>query len=89
MLTTGTITSPSSMATAPQLIGDCKITGKNSLKNMFAIINIELKRKHTQQDAFVTFLEYNEYINGARKEPASAPQETPISCAINVTELLY
>ena len=28
-------------------------------------------------------------MNGARNEPASAPHDIPISCAINVTELLY
>ena len=40
--------------------------------------------KQTQTDAFVTHLKYNPYINGARKAPANAPHEIPISCAINV-----
>ena len=77
------------MATAPQLIGDCRINGKDSRKKILAIIKMELKRKHTQQEAFVTFLEYSEYMKGARKAPANAPQDTPISWAIKVTALLY
>ena len=89
MLTIGTITSPANMATAPQLIGDCKITGKDSLKKIFAIIKIELKKKHAQQDAFVTLFEYKAYMNGARNAPANAPQDTPINWAIKVTALLY
>ena len=88
-LTTGTITSPASIAIAPQLIGDCIIVGNELLKKIFAIIRTELNMKHTQHEAFVTRFEYNEYIKGARNEPASAPHETPISCAINVIELLY
>lgn len=74
---------------APQLIGDCIIAGNELLKKIFASISAELKIKQTQQAAFVTRFEYREYINGARNEPASAPHETPMSCAINVIELLY
>ncbi len=85
-LTTGTMINPASMAMAPQLIGDCMMAGKESRKKILAIIRMELNRKQTQQEAFVTFLEYREYIKGARKEPARAPQDTPISCAIKVTE---
>lgn len=77
------------MATAPQLIGDCIISGKEERKKIFAIISTELKRKQAQQDALVTFFEYREYRKGARKAPARAPQETPISWAIKVTALLY
>ena len=88
-LTTGTITSPADIAIAPQLIGDCIITGKDSLQKILAIINTELKIKQTKQDALVTHFTYREYINGAKKEPARAPQDTPINCAMNVTELLY
>ena len=36
------------------------------------------KMKDTHTAAFVTFLLYREYRNGARNAPASAPQETPI-----------
>ena len=85
----GTITSPASIAIAPQLIGDWIISGNWGRKKILATISTELNRKHTQQEAFVTLLEYRAYMNGARKEPASAPQDTPINCAINVTELLY
>ena len=87
-LTTGTITRPAIITIAPQLIGDCMIAGKLLLKKMFAVITTQLKMKHTQQDALVTFLEYKEYINGAKNAPASAPHETPISCAMKVTLLL-
>ena len=87
-LTTGTIKKPASITIAPQLIGDCMIAGKLLLKKIFAVIMVQLKMKHTQQDALVTLLEYKEYINGAKNAPASAPHETPMSCAIKVTLLL-
>ena len=70
-------------------MGDCMITGKEGRKKIFATISTELKRKHTQQAALVTLLEYKAYRKGARKEPANAPQDTPMSCAMKVTELLY
>lgn len=42
----------------------------------------QMKFAHTA--AFVTFLLNKPYMNGARNEPARAPQEYPISCAMNV-----
>ena len=56
-LTTGTITSPASMAMAPQLIGDCMMAGKLSRQKIFNSINTELNKKHTQQEAVLTFFE--------------------------------
>ena len=41
--------------------------------------------KQTNAEAFVTPFQYNPYKNGAKNDPARAPQETPIICAINVT----
>lgn len=40
--------------------------------------------KLAQTAALVTPFQYNPYMNGARNAPASAPQEIPISCAMNV-----
>ena len=74
---------------APQLIGDCIIAGKELRKKILAVISVTEKTKQVQQAALVTFLEYKEYKNGAKKAPAKAPQDTPISWAIKVTELLY
>ena len=47
------------------------------------------KINETQTLADDVFLLYRPNINGARNAPASAPHEIPISCAINVTPLLY
>ena len=77
------------MAIAPALIGDCMIAGNNGRINMLAIINVTLNAKHVQHAAVVTFLEYNEYMNGARNAPAIAPHDMPIICAMKLTELLY
>ena len=88
-LTTGTMIRPANMAMDPQLIGDCIITGRDGLANIFTSINTEPKIKDAQQDKAVVPFQYKEYKNGARNAPAKAPQEIPISCAINVTELLY
>ena len=88
-LTIGTMISPASIAIAPALIGDCIIAGNAGRISIFAVIRTELKIKHTQHEAVGTFLEYSEYINGARNDPAIAPQEIPINCAMKLTELLY
>ena len=45
--------------------------------------------KLAQTAAFVTRFQYSPYKNGAKNAPARAPQLIPISCAINVIELLY
>ena len=58
-------------------------------RKMLVTISTELNRKQTQQDALVTLLEYSEYRKGARNDPARAPHDTPINCAIKVTALLY
>ena len=42
------------------------------------------KAKETHTEAFVAFFQYSPYRKGARKAPASAPQETPIICAMKV-----
>ena len=88
-LTIGTMISPPSIAIAPVLIGDYIIAGRLDLANILIKVRPQPQIKDTQQDATVVFFQYSEYRNGARKEPASAPQDTPISCAMNVTELLY
>ena len=84
ILTSGTITNPASIATAPQLIGDCSIFGKWLLKSILASIKAELNRKLDHAAAFVTFFEYSESRYGARNAPASAPHEIPIRSAIKV-----
>ena len=40
--------------------------------------------KLAQTDAVVVFFQNRPYMNGARKAPARAPQEIPISCAMKV-----
>ena len=92
MLTTGTSRKPASMANAPQLMGDCKMGGNADRKSMFKTMMPVPKMKLAQAPAvvtryhLVTRFQYNPYRNGARNAPAKAPQETPISCAIKVTE---
>ncbi len=88
-LTTGTITSPASIATTPQSIGDCIKPGRYALKNMLKIIMPAPKIKLAQAEALVVRLEYRPYRNGAKNAPASAPHEMPMSCAMKVTLLLY
>ena len=78
-LTTGTIISPATIATAPALIGDAM-----NLINIFATVIPTPHTKLAQTAAFVTPFQYRPYINGARNAPASAPQEIPINCAIKV-----
>ena len=65
------------------------ISGRTLGVSISTIMITEPKIKDTQQEAFVVFFQYREYKNGARNDPASAPQEIPINCAIKVTELLY
>ena len=88
-LTTGTMINPASIANAPALIGDCNSTGKDARKKMLAIIRIEPKAKQIKQESFVVRFQYKLNKNGAKKEPASAPHEIPISCAMKVTADLY
>ena len=53
--------------------------------NMSCVIPIpQPKAKLAQHAARVTFLLYRPYINGAMNEPASAPHDIPIICAMNV-----
>ena len=78
-LTIGTSIRPASIQKAPQLIGDCSIGGKYWRRKIFSIITIEENRKLVQQAAFVVFFQYSPYRKGARKAPARAPQEMPIS----------
>ena len=47
------------------------------------------KAKLAQTPAREVFFQYRPYRKGARKAPASAPQDTPISCAMKVTLDLY
>ena len=41
--------------------------------------------KLIQQASLVVFFQYRPYRKGARNAPASAPHDTPISCAMNLT----
>ena len=70
---------PATIAAAPALIGDLI-----HLKNIFKRVMPTPHAKLAQTEAFVIFLEYSPYRKGARKAPARAPQEIPISCAIKV-----
>ena len=73
------------MQNAPALIGDWSIAGKLEGTKMFANITTVEKAKLTMQAALVARFQYRPYRNGARKAPASAPQDTPMSCAMKVT----
>ena len=46
-------------------------------------------RKDTQQATLVVFFQYRPYRKGARKAPARAPQDTPMSWAMKLMECLY
>ena len=78
-LTIGTIINPAIMAIAPALMGDAI-----NLKNILATVSNTPHAKLAQTEAFVTPFQYRPYINGARKAPANAPHEIPMSCAIKV-----
>ena len=78
-LTIGTMIIPAIIAAAPALIGDAM-----NLKNMFDTVMNTPLAKLAQTATFVTPFQYKPYINGAKKAPASAPQEIPISCAMKV-----
>ena len=67
------------MATAPALIGDAI-----NLKNIFATVMPTPVIKLAQTASLVVPFQKSPYKNGARNAPASAPQEIPISWAINV-----
>ena len=55
-----------------------------NLKNILETVSNTPQVKLAQTAALVTPFQYRPYRNGARKAPASAPQEIPISCAIKV-----
>ena len=84
---------PPTIATAPQLIGDCITAGNlnnpHVLLIKFSVMIPVPHIKHVQQAATVVFFQYKPYKNGARNAPAIAPHETPISCAMNVILLEY
>ena len=91
-LTAGTTTSPSSIASIPALIGEVKYGLMKVLP-----VNVQYMQAHmtptpvmkeAQTDAGVVRFQYKPYRNGARKAPASAPHEIPMSWAMKVTELL-
>ena len=79
MLTTGTTTNPPIMARAPQSIGFIGFPA-----SMLITVMPTPHAKHAQTAARVTPRQYKPSMNGARKAPASAPHEMPISCAMNV-----
>ena len=54
---------------------------------MLSTITTAENRKLTQQATFVVRFQYRPYRNGARNAPASAPQDTPMSWAMNVALL--
>ena len=70
-------------------MGDCSTAGREGRASMFTSMKITEKRKFTQQARGVVFFQYRPYRKGARKAPAIAPQEIPISCAMKVTLDLY
>ena len=88
-LTIGTKISPASMAIAPALMGDCSSGGNQVENSMLATMSSDPKAKLTQQAVRVVFFQYRPYRNGARKAPARAPQEIPMSWAIKVILLVY
>ena len=79
MLTTGTMIKPKIIAIAPALIGEAM-----NLRNIFETVKRTPHAKLAHTESFVTPFQYNPYINGARKAPARAPHEIPMSCAIKV-----
>ena len=89
MVTRGTITRPASMVKAPAFMGDRSSGGKLGLKNMFAIINTVANMKQHHTAGLEVLFQYSPNRNGARNAPASAPHETPMSCAMKVIPPLY
>ena len=69
---------PATIAIAPALIGEAMYP-RNRLDTVMPIPHAKL----AQTAARVTPFQYRPYKNGAKNAPASAPQEIPISCAIN------
>ncbi len=90
-LTTGTITSPDSMARNPALMGEVKYGLMKTCPVNIAHMQPTMIRmpdpKLTQTDAAVVRFHYRPYRKGARKAPARAPQDMPMSWAMKVTEL--
>ena len=74
MLTIGTSANPISITMAPAFMGEVI-----KLKNMFDVVKPTPNIKHAQIEALDVPFQYRLYRNGARKAPARAPQEIPIS----------
>ena len=70
-------------------MGERSRAGKLAWKKILAVITTVENRKLVQQAARVAFFQYRPYRKGARKAPASAPQDTPMSWAMKVTLDLY
>ena len=70
-------------------MGDCRIAGNRDFATMLVTMTTTENMKQTQTDALLVRFQYKPYRKGARNAPASAPQLTPISCAIKVTLDLY
>ena len=78
-LTMGTRIKLPSMAMAPATMED-----PNNGTKIFKTVMPTPKIKLIQTAALVTRFQYKPYMKGAKKAPAKAPQEIPISCAMKV-----
>ena len=89
MLTSGTIASESSIASAPQLMGLAISAWPKKPAIMFPLVKPTPTKKLAHTAAFEMRLEYKPHRKGPRKAPASAPQLMDMSCAMNVIDELY
>ena len=88
-LTTGTMISDSTIAMAPQLMGDAMNAVPTNPAIMLPVVRPTPTMKLAHTAGRETRLEYSPQKNGPKNEPASAPHEMLISCAMNVMDELY